>query len=92
MAHPAWFVAAAAIAARTSLAAPTSAGSVRPSDPCGSRVLPARIYRRAIARGRRHPHAIRILARAWIRIIWRCWQNGVAFDPSLHEGRQPVTA
>lgn len=50
------------------------------------------VYRRAIARGCRHPHAIRILARAWIRIIWRCWQNGVAFDPSLHKGRQPVAA
>ena len=32
----------------------------------------ADIYRRAITRGCRHPHAIRILARAWIRIIWRC--------------------
>src|SRR5215211_365326 len=29
VAHPAWFVAVAAIAARTSLAAPTSAGSMR---------------------------------------------------------------
>lgn len=42
----------------------------------------ADIYQRAIARGCRHPHAIRILARAWIRIIWRCWQDGVAFDPA----------
>ncbi len=52
----------------------------------------ADIYRRAIARGCRHPHAIRILARAWIRIIWRCWQDGVAFDPALHKGRQQVAA
>jgi transposase len=50
----------------------------------------ANIYTRAIARGCRHPHAIRILARAWIRIIWRCWQDGVAFDPTLHRARQMV--
>ena len=42
----------------------------------------ADIYKRAIDRGCRHPHAIRILARAWMRIIWRCWQDGDAFDPS----------
>ena len=40
--------------------------------------------------GCRHPHAIRILARAWLRIIWRCWQDGVAFDPDLHRGRFTV--
>jgi len=59
----------------------------------GSRIADpwaADIYQRAVARGCRHPHAIRILARAWIRIIWRCWQDGVAFDPNLHKGRQPV--
>lgn len=44
----------------------------------------ADIYKRAIERGCRHPHAIRILARAWLRIIWRCWQDGVAFDPTRH--------
>jgi len=31
----------------------------------------ARIYNQALARGHDHPHAIRILARAWIRVIWR---------------------
>ena len=44
----------------------------------------ADIYRRARARGCDHPHAIRVLARAWIRVIWRCWQDGVAYDPSRH--------
>ena len=44
----------------------------------------ADIYQRAVARGCRHPHAIRILARAWIRVIWRCWQDGQAFDPARH--------
>lgn len=48
----------------------------------------ADIYRRAVERGCRHPHAIRILARAWLRIIWRCWQDEQAFDPARHRGRQ----
>jgi hypothetical protein len=47
----------------------------------------AAIYQAAVGRGCRHPHAIRILARARLRIIWRCWQHGTAFDPSLHRGR-----
>jgi transposase len=50
----------------------------------------AAIYTRAVARGCRHPHAIRILARAWIRIIWRCWQDGVVFGPTLHRARQTI--
>jgi transposase len=48
----------------------------------------ADIYTRAKARNLRHPHAVRILARAWIRIIWRCWQDGVAYDPDKHGGHQ----
>jgi transposase len=44
------------------------------------------IYDQAIARGKRHPHAVRILARAWTRIIWRCWQDRVAYDPQQHGG------
>ena len=52
----------------------------------------AAIYAAATARGCRHPHAIRILARAWIRVIWRCWQDHTAFDPALHRGRQAAAA
>jgi transposase len=44
----------------------------------------AKIYNDAIARGKRHPHAVRILARAWIRVIWRCWQDNTAYNPDLH--------
>jgi transposase len=44
----------------------------------------ADVYRRAIERGCDHPHAIRVLARAWIRVIWRCWQDRVRYDPQLH--------
>jgi len=42
------------------------------------------IYTRARARGCEHPHAVRILARAWCRVIWRCWQDRVAYDPTKH--------
>jgi transposase len=44
----------------------------------------AKIYKDAIDRGKRHPHAVRILARAWIRVIWRCWHDSVAYNPNLH--------
>jgi hypothetical protein len=52
----------------------------------------ADIYRRALVRGCWHNHAVRILARAWLRVIWRCWQDHVAFDPALHRARQPIAA
>lgn len=44
----------------------------------------ATVYAAAIERGADHPHAVRILARAWIRVIFRCWQAGVAYDPARH--------
>jgi transposase len=44
----------------------------------------AGIYAGARARGKDHPHAIRILARAWTHVIWRCWQDGTAYDPAKH--------
>jgi len=44
----------------------------------------AQIYTDARARGKDHPHAIRILARAWIRVIWPCWINSIPYDPGKH--------
>ena len=44
----------------------------------------ARIYAEARANGKDHPHAIRILARAWIRVIWPCWLNGIPYNPDKH--------
>jgi transposase len=44
----------------------------------------AKVYADARARGHDHPHAVRVLARAWIRVIWRCWQDRVAYDPARH--------
>jgi transposase len=44
----------------------------------------AKIYDDARASGKDHPHATRILARAWIRVIYRCWRDGVPYDPAAH--------
>jgi transposase len=44
----------------------------------------AKVYADARARGHDHPHAIRILARAWIRIIWRCWTDRTPYNSSRH--------
>jgi transposase len=41
-------------------------------------------YTRARQRGCDHPHAIRILGRAWSRVLWRCWQDGLPYDPTQH--------
>jgi transposase len=48
----------------------------------------AHLYDQAIARGKDHPHATRILARAWLYVIWHCWQDGVAYDPARHGALQ----
>ena len=50
----------------------------------------ADIYQRARDRGARHPHAVRILARAWCRVIWRCWKDNTAYDPTRHGGLQQL--
>ncbi|MBA3991121.1 MAG: IS110 family transposase [Propionibacteriales bacterium] len=48
----------------------------------------ADLYQRARARGHDHPHAVRILARAWLHIIWRCWQDNQPYDPARHRALQ----
>ena len=42
------------------------------------------IYARARARGCDHPHATRILARAWVRVLWRCWRNATPYEAARH--------
>jgi transposase len=42
------------------------------------------VYARARSRGLDHPHAIRVLGRAWLRVLWRCWQDEVPYDPAKH--------
>jgi transposase len=41
-------------------------------------------YQRHRTAGKTHQHATRILARAWLRIIWRCWHNHTPYNPALH--------
>lgn len=44
----------------------------------------AKIYNDARAAGKRHPHACRILARAWLRVMWACWRDGTCYDREVH--------
>ena len=48
----------------------------------------AHVYQQARARGCDHPHAIRILARAWLRVLWRCWHDYTSYDPTRHQAAQ----
>lgn len=51
------------------------------------------VYLSARGRGLDHSHAIRVLGRAWLRVLWRCWQDEVPYDPGKHgnlERLQPV--
>lgn len=50
----------------------------------------AAVYAKARGRGCDHPHAIRILARAWLRVIWRAWIERKPYDPALHRGLQTM--
>ena len=52
----------------------------------------ASIYAKARSRGCKHPHAVRILARAWVRVLWRAWQNAAAYDPAKHTAAARVVA
>ena len=51
----------------------------------------AKIYTDARSGGKDHAHAIRVLARAWIRVIWRCWLDGVPYDPAKHGAAATLT-
>ncbi len=48
----------------------------------------ADLYQRARTRGHDHPHTVRILARAWLFIIWHCWQDNVPYQPANHRALQ----
>jgi hypothetical protein len=49
-------------------------------------------FQRAKGRGCDHPHAVRILARAWVRVLWRAWQDRTLYDPARHllAGKTPA--
>jgi transposase len=46
------------------------------------------LYAAAIARGHDHPRALRTVGRAWCRVVWHCWQDGVPYDPARHRALQ----
>jgi len=71
---------------RFRLAVTTFADNSRHASPWA-----ARVYADARARGCDHPHAIRILARAWIRVIWRCWTDRTPYDPDRHGAARRLT-
>ena len=50
----------------------------------------ADLYQRARARGHDHPHAVRVLARAWVDIIWACWTTHTPYDPNRHGALQRI--
>ena len=50
----------------------------------------ADIYNRAIARNKSHQQAVRILARAWLYVIWACWQKNTAYNPDNHRALQTL--
>lgn len=50
------------------------------------------IYDRARTRGCDHPHAVRILARAWVRVLWRAWRDARPYDVSKHGAAQALAA
>jgi hypothetical protein len=33
---------------------------------------------------------VRIVARAWLHVIWRCWQDHQPYDPAQHRALQVV--
>jgi transposase len=65
----------------------TFAGNSRHASPWA-----ASIYARARARGHSYPHAARVLARAWLRIFWRCWINNTPYDPTRHTAAARLAA
>lgn len=48
----------------------------------------ADLYQKARARGKKHNHAVRILARAWIDVIWKCWTTNTPYNPAQHRALQ----
>jgi transposase len=59
------------------------AGDTRHANPWA-----AQLYNHAVDRGHDHPHAVRILARAWLAIIWKCWTTNTPYDPTRHRTLQ----
>jgi transposase len=50
----------------------------------------AHLYQQARQRGKKHNHAVRILARAWLGVIHTCWTTNTAYDPTQHRALQTL--
>ena len=50
------------------------------------------LYASARRRGIRHPHAVRIVARAWLRVMWACWQTNTVYNSADHAGEARFAA
>ncbi len=50
----------------------------------------ADLHQRARNRGHDHPHAVRVLARAWVDIIWACPTTNTPYDPNRHGALQRI--
>lgn len=44
----------------------------------------ATLYAGARRRGKRHPQAIRVLMRAWLRVMWACWHTNTPYQVNHH--------
>jgi len=61
------------------------AGDSRQNNPWA-----AELYQQARARGKKHNHAVRILARAWLTVIWKCWTTNSPYNPDQHRALQAL--
>jgi transposase len=61
------------------------AGDSRKANPWA-----ADLYQQARARGKNHNHATRILARAWLSIIFKCWTTNTPYQPAQHHALQTL--
>lgn len=52
----------------------------------------ADLYRRARDRSKRHPQAVRILGRGWLRVMHACFRDGTPYDPAVHNARRHATS
>ena len=43
-----------------------------------------RLYEHEVNRGKRRWVALRKIAFKWVRILWRCWQDRVAYDETRY--------
>lgn len=50
----------------------------------------AKIYTAARARKKRNRHATRVLARAWLRVIWACRRDGACYDPETRQANGKI--